>query len=85
MVLFCVNEADSWQADNGDGTYSASYTPTVAGTDLVTITLDGASLTAGNAIDSPGTAGDFVCLLAVDATNWLVLGKSGTWIDGGTD
>ncbi|MGI9296633.1 MAG: hypothetical protein ACR2QC_01885 [Gammaproteobacteria bacterium] len=50
-----------------------------------TITLDGTALAAGNAIDSPGTAGDFICLLAIDATNWLTLGRSGTWVDGGAD
>jgi filamin/ABP280 repeat protein/Big-like domain-containing protein len=30
--------------DNGDGTYQVSYTPTVAGSDLVQILLDGAAL-----------------------------------------
>ena len=50
-----------------------------------TIVLDGTALTAGNAIDSPGTAGDFMCLLAIDATLWLSLGRSGTWVDGGAD
>jgi len=49
------------------------------------IWLDGVALTAGNAIDSPGTVGDYVSLLAIDATNWLVIGKSGTWVDGGAD
>ena len=47
------------------------------------ITLDGTDLTAGYSIDSPGNAGDFIILMAIDATHWIVLGKSGTWIDGG--
>ncbi|MCP4585316.1 hypothetical protein [Pseudoalteromonas sp.] len=49
------------------------------------IVLDGATLTNGNAIDSPGTAGDFVSLLGIDNTSWVVLGKAGTWVDGGAD
>jgi len=53
------------------------------GTD--TIFLNGASVGAGDAIDSPGAAGDFICLMAIDATNWITLGRSGTWVDGGTD
>jgi len=47
------------------------------------IYLDGVALTAGYSIDSAGGAGDFICLIAVDATNWHTLGRSGTWIDGG--
>jgi len=52
------------------------------GTD--TIVLSGVALTAGYELDSPGAAGDFVCLLAIDATYWITLGKSGTWVDGGS-
>lgn len=52
----------------------------VNGTDV--IVLDGTALTGGNTIDSPGTAGDFACLLS-NGTNWYVLGKAGTWVDGG--
>jgi len=47
------------------------------------IVLDGNPLTAGNAIDSPGNAGDFICFLAIDTTNWITLGRSGAWVDGG--
>ena len=49
------------------------------------ICLNGTDLTAGNAIDSPGNAGDFICLMAIDATHWISLGRSGTWVDGGAD
>lgn len=49
------------------------------------IILDGTALTAGYAIDSPGTAGDFICLSCIDATYWITLGRSGTWVDGGAD
>jgi hypothetical protein len=47
------------------------------------IVLNGVDLDAGDTIDSPGARGDFICLLAIDNTNWLVLGRSGVWVDGG--
>ena len=54
------------------------------------ILLDGTGVGVAEAIDSPGVAGagangDFICLLAIDATNWITLGRSGTWVDGGAD
>ena len=55
----------------------------VDGTD--TIYLNGTSVGAGDAIDSPGDVGDFICLMAIDATRWVTVGRSGTWIDGGVD
>lgn len=53
------------------------------GTD--TIYLNGTSVGAGDAIDSPGSVGDFIALMALDATRWVTVGQSGTWIDGGAD
>jgi len=53
----------------------------VDGTD--TIYLNGASVGAGDSIDSPGTVGDFICLIAIDATKWYTLGQINTWVDGG--
>ena len=54
------------------------------------ILLNGATVGTADAIDSPGVAGagangDFICILAIDATNWITLGASGTWVDGGAD
>lgn len=49
------------------------------GTD--TIYLNGASVGAGDEIDSPGAAGDFIALMAIDDTRWITLGISGTWVD----
>jgi hypothetical protein len=49
------------------------------------IVLDGTTLTAGNAIDSPGIAGDYILLVAISATQWVSMGRSGNWIDGGAD
>lgn len=50
-----------------------------------TIYLNGTALTAGNAIDSPGAAGDSICLMSLDATRWITINRVGTWIDGGAD
>ena len=55
----------------------------VDGTD--TIYLDGTSVGAGDAIDSPGAVGNFICLMAIDDTKWVTVGRSGTWVDGGAD
>lgn len=49
------------------------------------IELDGVGVGVAEAIDSAGDKGDFICLLAVDATTWVSLGRSGTWVDGGAD
>ena len=54
------------------------------------ILLNGTGVGVADAIDSPGVAGDgangdFMCLLAIDATYWVTLGSSGTWVDGGAD
>lgn len=58
------------------------------GTNVVTIdpaasdpiVLNGGLLTGGVSIESPGAAGDFVCLLS-DGTNWYTLGRSVAWIE----
>jgi hypothetical protein len=47
------------------------------------IYLNGASVGAGDEIDSPGDRGDYVCLLALDGDTWVTTGQSGTWVDGG--
>lgn len=53
------------------------------------INLYGTALAAGNTIDSPGAAGDFITLISTtDADGsgtdgWVTLGSSGTWTDGG--
>ena len=49
------------------------------GTD--TIYLDGATVGAGDTIESSGAVGEFICLIAVDDTRWITWGKSGTWAD----
>jgi hypothetical protein len=45
------------------------------------IVLNGTALSAGDSITSASGAGDFVCLVALDATNWYTMGRSGTWTD----
>lgn len=49
------------------------------------IYLNGASVGAGDAIDSPGVISNFICLMAIDGTRWISLGQSGVWVDGGAD
>ena len=49
------------------------------------IMLNGTQLAAGNAIDSSGNVGDFILLVASGETVWASLGRSGTWVDGGSD
>ncbi len=49
------------------------------------IVLDGVGVGTADAIDSAGNLGDFICLLAIDSTTWINLGRSGTWVDGGAD
>jgi len=48
------------------------------------INLDGTGLSAGNAIDSAGGAGDHICLTA-ESNTWYTFSRSGTWVDGGAD
>ena len=72
--------------DNGDG--AGGIIIDAAAGDI--IHLEGTALDAADAIDSPGVAGDgangdFICLLAIDATSWMTLGASGDWVDGGVD
>jgi hypothetical protein len=69
--------------DNGNGAVGG-------GTGLVNINpntgdrivLDGTAGTAAISIESSGPDGEFVCLHALDAEYWIVLGKSGTWAVG---
>jgi hypothetical protein len=50
--------------------------------DADTITYDGTKDTAGHQIASPSAAGDYICMVAFDATDWYTLGVSGTWVPG---
>jgi len=43
------------------------------------IVLDGAPTGAGEFIDSAGAAGDYVCVFALDDTDWYTKDKNGTW------
>ena len=53
-----ANSATPSVTDNGDGTYTATYTPTVAGTDSVAVTVGGSALTTSpySSAVSPGAA-----------------------------
>jgi hypothetical protein len=72
--------------DNGGGA-GGIIIDAAAGDEIL---LDGTGIGAAEAIDSPGVAGDgangdFICIMAIDDTNWITLGRSGTWVDGGAD
>jgi hypothetical protein len=72
--------------DNGAGT-GGIIIDAASGDEIL---LNGTGIGAAEAIDSPGVAGDgangdFICLMAIDATYWITLGRSGTWVDGGAD
>jgi hypothetical protein len=47
------------------------------------ITLDGTKDTAGDSIKTTVAAatggGDYICLVAIEADNWMVMGYKGTW------
>jgi len=47
------------------------------------ILLNGVTVGAGDSIDSPGTVGDYIHLMAIDGTYWITLEQNGVWIDGG--
>lgn len=49
------------------------------------IVLDSTTLAAGNAIDSPGLTGNYVLIIAISSTQWVVMGQSGVWVDGGVN
>ena len=66
-----------WYDTNGGGTIQLDA---FAGDEIL---LDGAGIGVADSLDSPGGLGDFMCILAIDATNWLALGRSGVWVDGG--
>ena len=68
-----------WYDNNGGGVITID----AAAGDL--IILDGVPQPTAEAIDSAGARGDFICILALDATNWVTLGRSGTFIAGGAD
>lgn len=53
------------------------------GTDTIVLTT--AALAAGYQIESPGAAGDFICLVSFTVNQWTALGRSGVWITHGAD
>ncbi len=68
-----------WQDQNGGGVV------TLDPNGVETVELGGTVLTAGNAIDSAGDRGDRQCLMSSADGEWIALGGSGTWVDGGAN
>lgn len=50
-----------------------------------TFIKDGTAMTAGNALDTGGTAGEKFCVVGRDATYWVVISGMATLTDGGAD
>jgi len=46
--------------------------------------LDGASIGDDHMMDSASAAGDYVTVIKDSVSGWTVIGRSGTWTDGGT-
>jgi len=46
--------------------------------------LDGASIGDDHMMDSASGAGDYVTVIKDSVSGWIVIGRSGTWTDGGT-
>ncbi len=68
--------------DNGEGAGGIIINPD----DADYIINNGTVMAVGEALESPGVAGDgengdFVCLLGISATHWITLGASGTWVE----
>jgi len=59
--------------------YAAAITIDPNGTDVITMTDTAAS--AGEAIVSSGAVNEYICLVGVDTSNWIGLGKAGTWAE----
>jgi adhesin/invasin len=64
-----ANSATPAVTDNADGTYSASYTPTTAGSDQVAITLDGTAISGSPYSSTVTGGGGTATTLALDAGN----------------
>jgi len=52
--------------------------------DVDRFVLDGTALTDAHMLDSASAAGDYVTVVKGSAVGWVVIGRSGTWTDGGT-
>lgn len=66
-------------------TAAAAIIVDVASASMVITNATAAAIDAGDSIDSPATAGSFICLHNASATLAYSHGKNGTWTDGGAD
>jgi len=68
--------------DNGEGTGGVILDPNSADNFI----LNGLAMANDENLNSPGVAGDgdngdFICIMAIDATTWVTLGRSGDWVE----
>lgn len=97
IANYTVTTEDTGMVIKSSGAITMTLPGAVAGLNYCIVNYDGADLTidftdgtdvALNEANSPGdrvtntTAYDWICLTAIDATNWMTLGSLGTWSDG---
>jgi hypothetical protein len=90
--VFYVGAASTIRHPSTAG-YAAQYYATaaaaiivdVASSSMVITNATAAAIDAGDSIDSPATAGSFICLHNASTTIAYSHGKNGTWTDGGAD
>ena len=68
--------------DNGVGTGGIVLDPNSADNFI----LDGLAMANDENLNSPGVAGDgangdFICIVAINATTWATMGRSGDWVE----
>lgn len=94
---YTVTTADTGTVIKSSGSITMTIPGAVAGLNYCIVNYDGGDLTidftdatdvALNEVNAPGdrvtntTAFDWICLTAIDTTNWMTLGSLGTWSDG---
>lgn len=94
---YSVAATDSGDVIKVTGAYTMTLPAAAAGLNFCIVNYDGSDQTidftdgtdvALNEVNSPGdrvtntTAFDSICLMAIDATNWVTLSSLGTWTDG---
>jgi hypothetical protein len=68
--------------DNGAGTGGIILDPNSADNFI----LNGTAMANDENLNSPGVAGDgangdYICIVAIDATTWVTMGRSGDWVE----
>lgn len=87
-TLFVATGAGTWNLPAAvAGMNFCMLVPSIAAViinpdDSDVLIYDGTADTAGHQIAGGAAAGDFICFIAVDGTNWHSMGRRGTWTPG---